>query len=170
MKETWSGAVLAHLQSHQVKQAQSIQTPSKIFKDFWVRIMNVWNYWVLRSVSSGCNISQAYDLTFPLSCNCISTQGASQVALVAKKLSVQETSVLSLGQEGLLEEDTATLSSILAWRIPWAEEPGGLQSTGSPRVRHNWSKSACTHMHALPRTHWMNLLQCWYYRFGSVVK
>ena len=62
------------------------------------------------------------------------------MALVVKKLSVQETqetSVLSLGQEGLLEEDTATLSSILAWRIPWAEEPGGLQSTGSQRVRHN---------------------------------
>ena len=36
----------------------------------------------------------------------------------------------SLGQEGLLEKETATHSSILAWEIPWTEEPGGLQSTG----------------------------------------
>ena len=39
--------------------------------------------------------------------------------------------------ENLLEKDMATHSSILAWRIPWAEEPGGLQSMGSQRVRHN---------------------------------
>ena len=41
------------------------------------------------------------------------------------------------GQEDPLEEGMATLSSILAWRIPWTEEPGGLQSMGSPRVRQN---------------------------------
>ena len=50
-----------------------------------------------------------------------------------------ETLVQSLGWGDPLEEGMATLSSILAWRIPWTEEPGGLQSTGSPRVRHNWS-------------------------------
>ena len=44
--------------------------------------------------------------------------------------------VLSLGREDPLEEGMATLSSILAWRIPWTEEPGGLQSMGSPRVGH----------------------------------
>ena len=42
----------------------------------------------------------------------------------------QETQVRSLGREDPLEEEMATHSSILAWRIPWAEEPGGLQSTG----------------------------------------
>ena len=42
----------------------------------------------------------------------------------------------SLGGEDPLEEDMATHSSILAWRIPWTEEPGGLQSTGPQRVRH----------------------------------
>ena len=46
-------------------------------------------------------------------------------------------SIQSLGLEDPLEEETATLSSILAWRIPWTEEPGGLQSTGSQRVRHD---------------------------------
>ena len=44
---------------------------------------------------------------------------------------------LTLGQEDPLEEDTATHSSILAWRIQWTEEPDGLQSTGSQRVRHD---------------------------------
>ena len=43
--------------------------------------------------------------------------------------------VQSLGQEDPLEEHMATRSSILAWRTPWTEEPGGLQSTGSQRVR-----------------------------------
>ena len=43
------------------------------------------------------------------------------------------------------EEGRATQSSILAWRIPWIEEPGGLQSIGSHRVGHNWSDLACTH-------------------------
>ena len=42
-----------------------------------------------------------------------------------------------VGQEDLLEEEMATHSSILAWKIPWPEEPGGLQSMGSQRVRHN---------------------------------
>ena len=43
----------------------------------------------------------------------------------------------ALGREDPLEEGTATHSSILAWRIPWTEEPGGLQSLGSQRVRHD---------------------------------
>ena len=46
----------------------------------------------------------------------------------------QETWVQSLGQEDPLEEGMATHSSILAWRIPWTEEPSGLQSIGSQRV------------------------------------
>ena len=43
----------------------------------------------------------------------------------------------SLGQEDPLEKEMATHSNILAWRIPWTEEPSGLQSMGSERVRHN---------------------------------
>ena len=50
---------------------------------------------------------------------------------------MQETQVRSLGREDALEEGMATHSSILAWGIPWTEEPGGLQSKGSQRVRHN---------------------------------
>ena len=49
---------------------------------------------------------------------------------------MQETRVPSLGRKDLLEEKMATHSSILAWEIPWIEEPGGLQSMGSQRVGH----------------------------------
>ena len=50
---------------------------------------------------------------------------------------VWETRVLSLGQEDPLEKEMATHFKILAWRIPWVEEPGRLQSMGSQRVRHD---------------------------------
>ena len=50
---------------------------------------------------------------------------------------VQEAEVQSLGQEDPLEKGIATHCSFLAWRIPQTEEPGGLQSTGSQRVRHS---------------------------------
>ena len=49
----------------------------------------------------------------------------------------QEMQVLSLGQEDPLEDEMATHSNILAWEIPWTEEPGGLQSMGSQSVGHD---------------------------------
>ena len=52
-------------------------------------------------------------------------------------LPMQEKRVESLGREDPLEKGMATHSSVLAWRIPWTEEPGGLQSVGSQRVRHD---------------------------------
>ena len=55
-----------------------------------------------------------------------------------------ETQVPSLGQEDPLEKGMATHSSILAWRILWTEEPGGLQSMGSQRVRHDWATNTLT--------------------------
>ena len=63
---------------------------------------------------------------------------ASPVAQMVKNLpAMQENRVQSLGQEDPLQKGLATHSSILAWRIPWTEEPGGLQSTGSLRGRHD---------------------------------
>ena len=50
---------------------------------------------------------------------------------------IQETRVQSLGREDPLEKEMATHSSIVSWRIPWTEEAGRLQSTGSQRVRHD---------------------------------
>ena len=57
--------------------------------------------------------------------------------MVKNPPAMQETQVQFLGQEDPLEKGQATHSSIPAWRIPWIEEPGGLQSTGSQRVRHD---------------------------------
>ena len=68
--------------------------------------------------------------------------GGSLVAQMIKHLpTMQETWVQSLGWEDLLEEEMATHSSILAWKIPWMEKPGRLQSMGSQRVRHDWETS-----------------------------
>ena len=71
------------------------------------------------------------------SCKWSRKEQASLVAQTVKNLpAVQETLVQSLGWEDPLEEGMATHSSILAWRIPWIEDPGRLQSIGLQRVRH----------------------------------
>ena len=71
---------------------------------------------------------------------------ASPVAHMVKNLpAIRETRVQSLDQEDPLEKGMATHSSILAWRIPWTEEPGGLQPVRSQRVGHDW----VTHTHKL---------------------
>ena len=57
--------------------------------------------------------------------------------MVKRLPAMQETWVQSLGQEDPLEEEIATHSSVFAWRIPWTEEPGRLQSMGSQRVGHD---------------------------------
>ena len=64
-----------------------------------------------------------------------------------------ETQVQSLVQEDPLEKGVATNSSILTWRIPWMERPGGLQSMGSPIVRHDWVTSTHTTLHQAT-TYW----------------
>ena len=68
----------------------------------------------------------------------IGSLGASLMAQTVKNLpAIRETQVQSLGWEDPLEKEMATHSSILAWEIPWTEEPGGLQSLGSRRVGHD---------------------------------
>ena len=68
-----------------------------------------------------------------------------RTSLVAQRLkrlpAMQETWVRSLGRKDPLEKEMATHSSTLAWRIPWMEEPGVLQSTGLQRVGHDWATS-----------------------------
>ena len=70
---------------------------------------------------------------------------------------MQEMHAQSLGEEDPLEEEMTTHSSILAWRIPWTEEPGRLQSMGLQRVRNNLvTEHAC--MHYLSHTQFKNML------------
>ena len=90
---------------------------------------------------------------------------ASLVAQIVKNLpAMQETPVQSLSQEDPLEKEIAIQSSILAWEIPWTEEPGRLQSMGLQRVQHNWAINIHTHMWIF----WGVLLNCrtWFFRCG----
>ena len=78
---------------------------------------------------------------------------ASPVAQRLKRLPpMWETWVWSLGQEDPLEKEMVTHSSILAWRIPWTEKPGKLQSTGSQGVRHNWETSLSLSLYWVPHS------------------
>ena len=85
------------------------------------------------------------------------------VSLVAQTVkclpAMWETLVLSLGREDPLEKEMATLSSTLAWKIPWTEDPGRLQSMGSQIVENNWSDLACTHpsLASCPLSAWTNI-------------
>ena len=68
------------------------------------------------------------------------------MAQMVKSLpAIQETRVQSLDQEDPLEKEMANHSSILAWKIPWMEDPGRLQSMGLQRVRHDWVTSLLLH-------------------------
>ena len=95
----------------------------------WRWVMNMWGV---------CDILYFY--TFGVfhnkKCNCFPILYASLVAQIVKNLlAMQEMQVWSLGREGPLEKGTATHSNILAWRIPWTEEPNRLQSMG---VTKSW--------------------------------
>ena len=99
--------------------------------------MELQNYLVRFVLFFSCDIT-----FFSFISTFLCTIGASLVAQRLKRLlAMQETWVQSLGQEDPLEKEMATHSSILAWRIPWMEEPGRLQSTGSQRVGHDSATS-----------------------------
>ena len=103
-------------------------TPLSIFIKLYAEI---WQWY------EGCRIPRGQTLG-----NIRTLYWSRQASLVAQPVKnppeKQETGVWSLGWEDPLKKRMATQSSILAWRIPRTEEPGGLQSTGSERVRHDW--------------------------------
>ena len=111
--------------------------------------MDVARLWTCALRTTLCNYSgthclKAKDLKSTFS-NYSQLPTASLVAQMVKNLpAVQEIWVWSLGREDHLEKGMATHSSILAWRRPWTEEPGGLQSLGSQRVGHNWVTNTLT--------------------------
>ena len=106
--------------------------------DFWETIrsrgwtfMNALSVLLRRDMRERSNFTSHESGGLPL-------LGTSLVAQRVKCLpAVQETWVQSLGWEDSLEKEMATHSSTLAWKIPWTEEPGRLQSMGSQRVRHD---------------------------------
>ena len=85
------------------------------------------------------------------------------MVVVVKNLSTDARDIRDVGwipgSGKSLEESMATHSSVLAWRIPWTEEPEGLQSIGSQRVEHDWSNLTCTYM-SLYICHYSHLLKC----------
>ena len=91
----------------------------------------------------------------------------SLVAQTVKRLStMRETWVQALGWEDPLEKEMAIHSSTIAWKIPWTEEPGRLQSRGSQRVRHDWATSLhlfvfIQHISAIPFQFWKTF--CWHF-------
>ena len=105
------------------------------WKFCWALMDDIERCYLYRNVSK---LIQVFDVT-------------SQVAPVDQQ-ETQETWVWSLGLEDPLEEGMATHSNILIWRIPWTEEPGGLQSMESQRVGHDWW-TTCVHTHTHTHTH-----------------
>ena len=98
------------------------------------------NKWVPCELTTNQNNCPFWSVVFPYS-----TQGFPSGSDGKESQSaVQETWVPCLGQEDPLEMGMATHTSVLAWRIPWTEEPGRLQSMGSQRVRHDWATSTFT--------------------------
>ena len=107
---------------------------------------------LVRVVFLACRqLPSSYVLTWPLLCAC---KESILVSLLIRTPRVRcqvrgPTLITSLNfnylLEGSVEKEMATHSSILAWRILWMEEPGGLLSIGLHRVRHDWSDLACTH-------------------------
>ena len=95
---------------------------------------------MLQETESSCNVWDGLDVVI--------LQYISQVLLVARThLPIQETRDTDSfpGSGSSAEEGMATHSSIVAWRLPWTEEPAGLESIGLHRVGHNWSDLALTH-------------------------
>ena len=110
--------------------------------------MNIFYFSSIHSMEEDFSLSGYFDKYSQASFNksffsdSQSYQAPIMASLVVQRVktlpAMWETQVQSLGQEDTLEKRMATSSSILAWIIPWTEEPGGLQSMGLHMVRHNW--------------------------------
>ena len=100
----------------------------------------VWAPW-----NQSLDMHLSYQSRYPLSSHPQFPQGSSQASLAAQRVkrlpAMRGSQVRSLGREDSFEKETATRSGTLAWKIPWAEKPGGLQSMGSQRVRNDWAPS-----------------------------
>ena len=135
------------LQCMKVKSESEVAQSCPTFSDpmDWSLLGSSVHEWGAIAFSDNCDDSRyficfefliyAKILVVPFLLNFLFCTGAQ----IVKNLSAMwETSIQSLGCKDPLEEGIATHSNILAWRFPWTEEPGGLQSMGSQRVGHDW--------------------------------
>ena len=113
-------------------------------------VLGETGWWNARSTGSGddqqeCRLSPTTERPdTELKSNTLGFPGGSAVKNSPAIQETQKTRVWSLGQEDPLEKEMDTHSSILAWRIPWTGEPGGLQSMRSQTVGHNWATNTFT--------------------------
>ena len=122
-------------------------------------IMEWWCGWLfkqpeafLKSLSPWLISKEVYIIVTPREFSlplCLQRMSSLVVQTVKRLPAMRETQVRSLGQEDPWQKEMATHSSTLAWKIPWMEEPAGLQPMGSHRVGHDWSDLAAA---AAPRS------------------
>ena len=121
---------------HGFTQDSDITVPQWV----WILPSRIW-----ADILSTCKIY----VNLPEKCYSHEKFRASKMALVVKNLPANAGGATDSGSvpgwEDALQTGMATHSSILAWEVPWTQEPGGLGSTGSQRVEHNWSSLARTH-------------------------
>ena len=130
--ELWSTCLPSWILHHSKTSSLQVTLANKIIK-YYLKCM--WHYKTLMTVTL-CSLTWSNFYSYLINLNCVPVL----VAEMVKKLpAMQETQVWSLGQEDPLEKAMATHCSILAWRIPWPKEPGGLQSMELQRVGHNWA-------------------------------
>ena len=119
-----------------------------VYKKTMVNVIISIKYWI---VNEEMVMKKVNEVNGPLRSG-LGFPGGSVAKNLPATEELQETWVWSLGWEDPLEEGMAIHSSIFGWRIPWTEEPGGPQSTGSQRVRHEWSDLACLHTRSGPKS------------------
>ena len=124
-------------QEHETPQRMRYSSPSgDSLLSCQISLYRIWTLFVFRSLTFSA--TQAQVVAFVK--DKITDHSESSVIRVVKTLLSRVPPLLHC-KHGWLEKEMATHSSILAWRIPWTEEPGGLQSTGSQRVGHDWATS-----------------------------
>ena len=127
------------------------ETPVKtLFWSSWSHgVLSIHQRFLIQGKSMDCGCCRTVPCSLTVTGGPMNLLWALQVARVVKNPSTNARDIRVVGSiPGLgrpLEEGMATHASILAWRIPWTEEPGGLRSTGSQSVRHDRSDLACTH-------------------------
>ena len=135
----WMSESLSHVQLFVTPWTVACQAPlSMEFSRQEYCVLSCSNKTLLIETSTGAVLAHRSQFANPYS-----VSWASLVVQMVKNL--QETRVQNLSWQDPLEKGMATHSSILAWRIPWTEEPAGPQSMGSQRVRHNWVANLYTY-------------------------